>query len=67
MHVTPKQSAFKGATLGSVDVLGVKSKPTKVTVNGNSVPFEFGSTAEKVSVRGLSLSLFEKESTISWH
>ena len=65
--MTPKQNAFKGATLGSVDVLGVKSKPSKVTVNGASVPFEYGTTAQKVSVRGLSLSLFDKESTITWH
>ena len=50
----------------NVFVLGLKSKPNSVSVNGKPVSFKYDSDLEQLLFGGMSLSLVESKNTIVW-
>ena len=48
------------AKVSNVTILGVMSKPSQVTVNGNSTPFNYDSSSMVLSLQSLGLSLVDK-------
>ena len=56
----------KPVVVDNVFVLGLKSKPNSVSVNGKPVSYNYDSNIEKLSFGGMSLSLVESKNTIVW-